>query len=53
MNGRQKPIRNQMKNEPPLIFPIAPADRPKKKQMTSSSTAAQPLAPLRGLAAPR
>jgi hypothetical protein len=36
--GRQKPIRNQMKNELPLILPIVPADRPQKKKKTMYST---------------
>src|SRR3954454_4400387 len=32
--GSTKPIRNQMKNEEPLIFPTMPADRPKKSSRT-------------------
>ncbi len=41
--GRKKPIRNQSTNDDPLIFPIAPAERPKKKRITSSSTPPAPL----------
>src|SRR3954463_1421124 len=32
--GSTAPTRNQRKNELPLIFPIAPAERPKKNAMT-------------------
>jgi hypothetical protein len=30
MTGRHSPIRNQRRNEEPLILPITPAERPKK-----------------------
>ena len=49
-NGRQKPMRNQRKNEPPLSFAITAADRPKKKRMTMNSTRS---ARVRGRAWPR
>src|SRR5688572_10264719 len=39
MIGSAPPIRNQMTNELPLIFPMIPADRPQKTMMKTSSTA--------------
>src|SRR5919197_4232698 len=38
MNGGIAEIRNQRKNELPLIFPITPPARPKKNAMTTNST---------------
>src|SRR5512133_4322052 len=40
MNGGMAEIRNQSRNELPLIFPITPAARPKKKAMTRNGTGA-------------
>src|SRR6185503_10891558 len=37
MPGRQRPIRNQTKNELPLIFPTVPAARPKKNAITTNA----------------
>ena len=38
MNGRQNPIRNQMKNDEPLILPMTPVESPKKMTSTSADT---------------